>query len=173
MNDLINQLKIFSGEDFPVLKVTEYISQYEFMSEEIKSYCYYKDQKYARHLVHKDKDFELLIVCWNSGQVAPIHGHEGEKCWMRVESGALQICNYKLDSIKPLELTMTGVIKGDAGYVDGPADIHSVENINDEPAVSLHVYAKPFGQCDIYDLDDGIIHRLELTYDSMYKKPCN
>ena len=127
----------------------------------------------CKNLIYKEDDFEILLVCWKAGQVAPIHGHEGEKCWMRVESGALQICNYKLDSIKPLELTMTGVIKGEAGYVDGPADIHSVENVNDEPAVSLHVYAKPFGQCDIYDLDDGIIRRLELTYDSMYKKPCN
>ena len=60
MNNLIKQLKIFSGQDFPVLKVTEYLSQYKFISEEIKSYCYYKDQKYDLHLVHKDKDFELL-----------------------------------------------------------------------------------------------------------------
>ena len=38
MNNLIIQLKIFSGEDFPVLKVTEYLNQYELMSKEIKSY---------------------------------------------------------------------------------------------------------------------------------------
>ena len=173
MDDLIIQLKKFATEDFPVSSVSDYLNDYSLSNEILNEYAHFKDQKYCRNLVHKENDFEIILVCWKAGQVAPIHGHEGEKCWLRVESGALQICNYKLDSIKPLELTMTGVIKGEAGYVDGPADIHSVENVNDEPAVSLHVYAKPFGQCDIYDLDDGIIRRLELTYDSMYKKPCN
>ena len=172
MNNLIKQLKIFSVEDFPVLKVTEYLNQYELMSKEIKSYCYYKDQKYTRHLVHKDKDFELLIVCWNSGQVAPIHGHEGEKCWMRVELGSLNICNYKLESIDPLFLSIVNQIKGDAGFLDGPAEIHSVENAFDEDAISLHVYTKPFSECDIYNLDTGKIDRVELAYDSIDKQLC-
>ena len=101
-----------------------------------------------------------------------IHGHEGEKCWMRVESGALQICNYKLDRVNPLTLTMTDLTKGAAGYLDGPAEIHSVENVYNETAVSLHIYAKPFDKCDIYDLDAGIIRKTELLYDSMNKKLC-
>ena len=138
----------------------------------LNEYVGFKTEKYARHLVHKDKDFEILVVCWNPGQNAPIHGHEGEKCWMRVESGALQVCNYKLDSVEPLALSMTNIIKGEKGYLDGPADIHSVENVYNEPAVSLHIYAKPFSECDIYCLDSGKIKRAELAYDSMHKEPC-
>ena len=65
------------------------------------------------------------------------------------------------------------IVVSDASASDTVSFVLTVENVNDEPAVSLHVYAKPFGQCDIYDLDDGIIRRLELTSDSMYKKPCN
>ena len=114
------------------------------LDNELNNYCFYKDSKYARHLVHKEKDFEILIVCWKPGQAAPIHGHEGEKCWMRIESGALQISNYQLDSISPLKLTMSGLTKGEVGYLDGPAEIHSVENIYEESAISLHIYAKPF-----------------------------
>jgi cysteine dioxygenase len=172
MNDLINNLKIFAVDDFPIKTVSEYISQYKFSAKELNNYCLYKEKKYARHLVHKEKDFEILIVCWKPEQGAPIHGHESEKCWMRIESGALQICNYKLDSINPLELTMISLTKGEVGYLDGPAEIHSVENVYNEPAISLHVYAKPFDKCDIYDLNEGVIRKTELLYDSMYKKPC-
>ena len=172
MNDLINNLKKFAVNNFPVETVSDYILKYKFSDNELNNYCFYKDSKYARHLVHKEKDFEILIVCWKPGQAAPIHGHEGEKCWMRIESGALQISNYQLDSISPLKLTMSGLTKGDVGYLDGPAEIHSVENIYEESAISLHIYAKPFDKCDIYDLNEGVIKKTELLYDSMYKKPC-
>ena len=172
MNDLIKNLQNFSIENFPLQTVSQFIGKYQFSSEELKSYCFYKDTKYARHLVHKEKDFEILIVCWNPGQIAPIHGHEGEKCWMRIETGALQISNYNLNSVNPLSLTMIDVVKGEVGYLDGPAEIHSVENVFNEPAVSLHIYAKPFAECDIYDLEDGLILKTKLLYDSMYKEPC-
>jgi len=172
MNDLIKNLQNFSIENFPVQAVSQFIGKYQFSTEELKSYCFYKDNNYARHLVHKEKDFEILIVCWNPGQISPIHGHEGEKCWMRVETGALQISNYKLNSVNPLSLTMIDVVKGEVGYLDGPAEIHSVENVFNEPAVSLHIYAKPFAECDIYDLEDGLILKTKLLYDSIYKEPC-
>ena len=113
-----------------------------------------------------------MLVCWKAGQVAPIHGHEGEKCWMRVESGALQISNYTLESIDPLLLNMADQIKGETGHLDGPAEIHSVENAYSEDAVSLHVYAKPFSKCDIYCLDTGTVERVKLVYDSIDKQLC-
>ena len=48
-----------------------------------------------------------------------------------------------------------------------PADIHSVENITDEFATSLHVYAKPYDACDIYDMEKGTIDRTKLSYHSI------
>jgi hypothetical protein len=52
------------------------------------------------------------------------------------------------------------------GHLDGPADIHAVENRFDEDAVSLHVYARPYAECDVYDLEAGVVRRVELRYDS-------
>ena len=172
MNDLISQLKKYALEDYPIPLVTEFLNDYKLSDQELKDYLHFKDNKYARNLVYKNKDFEILIVCWHPEQIAPIHGHEGEKCWMRVEVGSLNICNYKLESIDPLSLSMVNQIKGDAGFLDGPAEIHSVKNIFDEDAISLHVYAKPFSECDIYNLDTGKIDRVELAYDSIDKQLC-
>src|SRR5688572_19946103 len=45
--------------------------------------------RYTRHLVLKNRDVELLVLCWAMGAHAPIHGHEGELCWARVERGRL------------------------------------------------------------------------------------
>lgn len=172
MNSLIHDLKTYARQDFPVPELTSFLAHYDLSQDTLNEYVGFKSEKYARHLVHKDEDFEILIVCWEPGQTAPIHGHEGEKCWMRVEQGALKVCNYELDSMAPLSLTMTEEIKGEKGFLDGPAEIHSVENVYDEPAVSLHIYAKPFAECDIYCLDSSTIKRVSLVYDTMYKEPC-
>ncbi len=56
-------------------------------------------------------------------------------------------------------------LDGGPGYLDGPADIHAVETVG-EDAVSLHVYVKPYDECDIYDLAQGVVRRARLTYDS-------
>ena len=172
MDNLINQLKTFAVEDFPIGKVSEYLNNYSIYNENFNDYIHFKDEKYCRNLIHKEADFEIMLVCWKAGQVAPIHGHEGEKCWMRVESGALQISNYTLESIDPLLLNMADQIKGETGHLDGPAEIHSVENVYSEDAVSLHVYAKPFSKCDIYCLDTGTVERVKLVYDSIDKQLC-
>ena len=172
MDDLINQLKTFAVEDFPIGKVSEYLNNYSISNKNLNNYVHFKDEKYCRNLIYKEDDFEILLVCWKAGQVAPIHGHEGEKCWMRVESGALRVSNYLLQSLDPLTLNMTEQIKGESGHLYGPAEIHSVENVYSEDAVSLHVYAKPFSKCDIYCLETGTVERVKLVYDSIDKQLC-
>jgi len=102
--------------------------------------------RYTRHLVHKDHDVELLVLCWATGAVAPIHGHEGEYCWARVERGQLTFRNYREISRTPLKLeALGGAVDPPPGHVDGPADIHSVSNplALGEDAISVHVYPSP------------------------------
>ena len=126
--------------------------------------------RYTRHLVHKDADVEILVLCWARGSSAPIHGHEGEYCWARVERGRLSFASYREVSRAPLRLEPLGHdVTGLPGHVDGPADIHAVTNpaAFDEDAVSVHVYCRPYDECDIYDVGQGAVRRVRLTYDSV------
>jgi NitT/TauT family transport system ATP-binding protein len=131
----------------------------------IQPYVRYADGRYLRHLVFKNAAVELLVLCWGRGSHAPIHGHEGELCWARVERGRLRFTSYREGSRSPLRVDPVGrPLDGGPGHVDGPADIHAVETVGDE-AVSLHVYVKPYDECDIYDLAQGVVRRVRLTYD--------
>jgi hypothetical protein len=126
--------------------------------------------RYTRHLVHKDKDVEILVLCWASGSAAPIHGHEGEYCWARVERGRLAFSNYREVSRAPLRLEpIDAAVDGGPGYVDGPADLHAVANpaALGQEAVSVHVYCRPYDECDIYDVAQGTVRRVRLSYDSI------
>ena len=172
IQSVIERLKEFARQDFPIPDVSSYLLSLNLTENEIKNYCFHKDNCYTRNLIHKDEDFELMIICWPPNTTAPIHGHEGEKCWARVQVGQLQICNYKEISSYPLELKMVQELSCSPGFLDGPADIHSVENLSNEFAISLHVYAKPYEACDIYNIGKGQIERIKLSYYSIDGKLC-
>ena len=135
----------------------------------LDAYVRFEAGRYTRHLVHKSAQVEILVLCWAEGSKAPVHGHEGELCWARVERGTLRFTNYREVSRRPLRLTPVGPdLVGGPGHLDGPADLHAVENSQDfaGPAVSVHVYSKPYDECDIYDLEEGTVKRVRLRYDS-------
>jgi cysteine dioxygenase len=140
----------------------------------LEAYLSFAPGRYTRHLVHKDPDVELLVLCWSRGARAPIHGHEGELCWARVERGRLRFTSYREESRQPLRLVALGPpVEGGAGHVDGPADIHAVDNPPElgEDAVSVHVYCRPYDECDLYDPAQGAVRRVRLQYDSAPSSP--
>ena len=167
LNTVIDKLKEFSKEDFPVPEVSSYLLNLNIDQGELKKYLLRADDHYTRNLIHRDRDFEIMIICWPPNTSATINGHEGEKCWARVQNGNLQICNYEEVSSSPLKLNMIQELSCAPGFLDGPADIHSVENITGEFATSLHVYAKPYDACDIYDIEKGTVDRIKLSYHSI------
>ena len=174
MDDFVNTLETMAARALPVNDVQAYLEQTRITPATFEPYLHYKPERYTRHLVHKTEAFEVLVICWDVGQQAPIHGHEGELCWARVERGKLRFTNYRLVSETPLQLApLSAAIDGGVGYLDGPADIHAVQNCIEfgAPAASLHVYSRPYAECDIYDLVRGERQRARMSYDTMYGKP--
>ena len=172
MKDLIQNLKEFAELDFPIKKVSSYLKSYQLSEKHKLKYCHFSKNSYTRNLVFRNKSFEVIFLCWSAGQIAPVHGHEGEKCWAKVETGKLRFCDYNIISEKPLKLKNESSIVGKIGYLDGPAEIHSVENIYKEDAVSLHVYAKPYDVCDIFDTETKSVNRINLKYHSKFGVIC-
>jgi hypothetical protein len=171
---LIQNLKRFAGAGFPPIEVRRFLAGTLMEASALEPYLNFSDDHYTRNLVHKDQDFEILVICWGRGHRAPIHGHEGELCFARVERGRLRFSNYIVLSEDPVRLERTGFpIDGGAGFLDGPADLHAVENPPEfrEGAASLHIYSKPYAECDIYDSETGPRRRVKLLYDTIQGKP--
>jgi predicted metal-dependent enzyme (double-stranded beta helix superfamily) len=173
IDTLINDMKLFAKDDFHVQTVSSYLSNLNLTMDDLKKFNHRMQHNYTRNLIHREPNFEIMLVCWPPHISAPIHGHEGEKCWARVQTGKLNICNYKEVSRDPLKLEKIQELECAPGFLDGPADIHSVENLSDEFATSLHVYAKPYDACEIFNLEKGIIQRAKMDYHSMDGTLCN
>jgi len=171
MKYLIKDLKNYQKSNFPIKEVSDYIANKNITLDSVKKYSFFNKNCYTRNGIYRDKNFEILLICWSPNQTAPMHGHEGEKCWFKVLNGSLEICNYKLNSREPLRLTEIKKINANRGYLDGPADIHSINCLNNH-AVTLHVYAKPYDSCEIYDLTKNKIKIKKMNYYSINGKIC-
>ena len=174
MDNFVTTLEAMAASTFDATAVQSYLAQTRIIPATLETYLHYTPERYTRNLVHKTDAYEILVICWGSGQRAPIHGHEGELCWARVERGTLRFTTYRLVSETPLQLEpVSAAVDGSAGYLDGPADIHAVENcaVFGAPAASVHVYSRPYAECDIYDLERGERQRVRMAYDTMYGNP--
>ena len=167
LRSLISDLKRFADEDFPTSNVSNYLKELEIPSVHLKKFRILDSNLYTRNLVYRDKSFELMLICWPPNAETPIHGHEGEKCWSKVEEGKLRISEYIEKSRDPLLLEKTEERDCKPGYLDGPAKIHSVKNISIDFSTSLHLYAKPYDACDTYDLKNNKMGRKYLKYYSI------
>jgi hypothetical protein len=167
MDDFVTRMRELTAPAVDPGMVQRFLEGNLIVPASIDRYARFADDRYTRHLVFKNAAVELLVLCWRRGAHAPIHGHEGELCWARVERGRLRFTSYRELSRSPLSLAPLGdPLEGGPGHVDGPADIHAVQTVG-EDAVSLHVYVKPYDECDIYDLARGVVRRVRLTYDSV------
>lgn len=171
LSEFIEKINKLSYQDFPVDEMMNLLRKNPLSVDLLEPYIFYSDARYTRNLIHKTSDFEVLLLCWQPGQHSPVHGHESEKCFMRVEVGNLQFTNYQEEpsGSKTLVKKLASNI-GQVGYVDGPADIHAVANTSKHNALSLHVYARPFENCDIYLLDTNQKARVTLHYHSIHGK---
>lgn len=169
MEAFVDEIQRLIDQGFDRTLVHRFLGGTMIEPSSLGRYVRFKPRRYTRHLVYKTAAIELLVLCWARGSRAPVHGHEGELCWARVERGRLRFTNYRETSRAPLRIVPIDVaLDGGPGHLDGPADLHAVENAVEfgADAVSLHVYAKPYDECDIYDLEEGVVRRVRLRYDS-------
>lgn len=167
-------LDALASRNFPVQEVTTFLQATRFEKELLEPYSFFSEKRYTRNLLHKRPEYEILLLCWMPHQVSPIHGHEGEKCWMRVEAGELHFTDYESreEGGRTLVEARYSAI-GTEGFVDGPAVIHRVANETNLPAMSLHLYARPFAQCDVFDKENHLKKKIDLSYDSMHGQLTN
>lgn len=140
-------------------------------------YVRFDRQRYTRNLIYRTDRFELMAICWESGQQSTIHNHAGQRCWMMVPIGRLVNQNYRIVAIDPagqtcqLEASTTCLIDPEHPLtVADEEPIHRVENRFEfgERAVSLHIYSLPYQSCIGYSLETGRYGEIPLRFDTMF-----
>ena len=91
LHDLVQSLDAALREPEPGggKNVAGLLARYAQAHDDWRDYVHFREECYARNLVSASELFELLVICWQPGQVSPIHDHQGQRCWMGVLEGGI------------------------------------------------------------------------------------
>ncbi len=179
---LVDGLKSISDEQFTCDGVYQYLSDNPVDVDSITRYFFWSPDFYTRNLIYKDDRFEMMAICWESGQVSRVHNHSEQKCWMTVPVGRLRGQNFAVAEIdetkghcKLVETDTFELSDCLAAKVELEEPIHQILNLAefDARAVSIHIYSKPYESCLSYCRDTDTFKSVPLFYSSIGGKPCS
>lgn len=154
-------------------KAAEFLRAYARGSRDWERFAHFAPARYTRNLVELAPEFELLVLCWEAGATSPIHNHEGQNCWMAVLEGEVEEIQYRAPSAGargPLEATgRKTYASSQVGFIRDEVGLHLVRPVVGR-AVSLHLYARPIPECNVYCERTGTVERRRLEYHSVRGK---
>lgn len=146
--------------------VAELLAAYARAHDDWRTMALFDSSLYTRNLVHRSEEFELLLLCWEPGQVTPIHNHQGQRCWMGVLDGAVQETLFRTPA--GAGALVPGAVRdfqrGAVAFIADELGLHRIAPIGERRAVSLHLYSRPIPQCQVYDPSTGEISLRTLRY---------
>lgn len=147
------------------------ISSMDIPKEEFMPFAYWKEKGYARNCIKRTKDYELLLLCWNPGDKTPVHGHDGQDCWVYLVDGEMTEIRYQADDEENLTKTHTETLTGRRlTYMRDEMGYHMIKNNSNQRAMTLHIYALPIDECEVFDESKETFVEKEMQYDSVTKE---
>lgn len=182
IENLIEGLKEIPDAEFKCDNVYQFLAKHPVDVDSISPFFHWSEKFYTRNLIYKDERFELMVLCWNYGQVSRIHNHADQMCWMTVPVGKLRGQNFRAVEMneekgfcKLAETDMFDLSDCLASKVELEEPIHQILNLPEfnERAVSVHIYSKPFEKCLSYCRDTDTFKEVNLCYSSINGKLCD
>ncbi len=168
LKDLLDFLESLT-ERAPQEKLGELLEGLDISIDDLSHCVEFGPKTYRRNLICENEWYELLCICWKSGQRSPIHNHAGSTCGLRIIHGTATETLF--------EMTDCGQIKAveSVDYQVGhfctteDADIHQVSNLQTagNNLVTLHIYSPPLKTMDTYSLMDSEVEKYSPTNDYM------
>ncbi len=124
--------------------------------------------RYARRELHRDPAgrYAVLVMVWNVGQGTSLHDHAHMWCVECVYRGRIKVVSYDLkgqegDLYRFSREQEIFAGPGDAGALIPPFEYHTLENAQDSPTVTIHVYGGDMTWCDAFLPEGDDLYRLE------------
>lgn len=149
-------------------KYTTILKKMRLPIAEFEKHATWSDSCYTRNCIVENESYELILICWQKEQVTAIHDHGGEECWVYIIEGEFREQIYKQNNNGALEVVKTINSKpGEVAYMVDFMGFHNLENRSNKKSMSLHLYAKPIKNCNVYDSEKKAFVRKELSYDNV------
>lgn len=153
LSELVNYLDSLQ-ERADVAQLDRLLSENVATLDTLQSFVEFGDLTYRRNLIKQNTWYELLCICWKSGQRSPIHDHAQSTCGLKIVTGVATetvFASTDCGQIKAVSSTDFAV-----GQVcsSQDSDVHQVSNLQSpgNDLVTLHIYSPPIQSMDTYTL---------------------
>lgn len=134
-------------------------------THEFERYAIWNTEAYTRNCIERTDAYEIILLCWESGNITPIHSHGGERCWVYQVDGNLTEIRFEEKAIGELVETHRMILEpGKLTYMEDSMGYHQIRNESGQRAMTLHVYASPIDACNAYDEEEGIFKEVYPKY---------
>ena len=151
--------------------VADLLEHYAANASDWRENMQFDEGHYTRNLVQRTGSFELVLLGWAVAQASPIHNHEGQNCWMAVLEGPIEELHFRLSpdaqNVPPLDGPVRRFEAGQVAFIRDEIALHLVRSTPAGQGVSMHLYAKPYDECNCYCEDTGRVSRKSLQYDTI------
>lgn len=169
LDNFILEMMRIQPEHLQIEQLQALVAQLDLNDILLRQHISFSDNSYARKLLCRTSRFDILVLCWHPGQYTTIHDHAGSLNVTRVRSGTLTARIFEVyDRKSPQEMLVRlkseeELGRGNLATVDRH-EIHQLANTSDEKLVTLHVYAAPLKNIDVYCPISGQVDRVTLQY---------
>ena len=131
------------------------LEQLSLDRDALRGCAHFNERMYQRSLIHHTANYEILVLCWRSGQLSPIHDHGESACGVLVVEGVATETSFLADSTGKMIVSRSHRIPAGSIFVSRGSDIHRVANLENPGAdlISLHVYSPRLLSSRYYHID--------------------
>ena len=138
-------------------RLRQLLAESQATIDDVRDSVRFEPGHYQRNLVALGPWYEILVICWRSGQRSPIHNHAQSTCGLKVLSG---VCSETLFAHSPCgQVVALSTTEKHAGEVCGSEDddTHQVSNLQEKgnDLVTIHIYSPPLRAMKRFSITGG------------------
>lgn len=178
LRDFVERLRAAFDPRPEPWRIEELLGAWRPSLDSLRPFVAFDPVRYARQRVHREADFELVLMCWDRGQATPVHDHDGQHGWITVLEGRLAVQEYErrggpgdLRELQSEEPTAAGTVllaPGRRFAVSAGASVaeaaapESIHRVGPEGGrtLSLHLYSGPLDSFLVFDPERGTARRV-------------
>jgi cysteine dioxygenase len=178
VDELVGKLRALPVSAFDEIEqIRSLLTEIPVAEPSLAPYLTWDGQHYTRNLIDKTDLYELVAVCWEVGQSSSVHNHRDQNCWMAAPVGKLRVENFHVEfqdietgKCRLLASNTVELSLSNPCAVDPREPVHRVINPREENqrAVTLHVYSRPFDTCMVYSPEQGTCGDIKLHYNTVF-----
>lgn len=150
---IVRYLDLLTGRA-PLPELRELLQNSAVTLNDLRECARFDDNHYCRNLVAGGPWYDLLVICWKSGQRSPIHDHAGSSCAFKVLTGVCSETVYAFSANGQVFPRHTVDQQMGAIVATQDDDTHQVSNL--QPAgqdlVTLHIYSPPLKSMHLFSI---------------------